>query len=235
MNIVKDYIKSHTSKALFRSVRQVREDLRNYRLHRLAVSKASRFLGGQPLKLNLGSGPICKPGWVNIDLFESRADLRLDLREPWPFPDGSVAYIYSEHAFEHFEFYEEVPHILSESLRVLQPEGVFDVALPNTEWTLRAYGNPDHDYWRSTHLWHPKTCETQLDHINHHFRQYGEHKYMWDEETLRRSLQRSGFTCISSRPFDSTLDSESRIIGTMYMRAIKPGPVSTADRATAAS
>jgi hypothetical protein len=89
--MVKDYIKSHTSKALFRSIRQVKEELRNYRLHRLAVSKASRFLGPPPLKLNLGSGPICKPGWVNIDLFESRADLRLDLREPWPFPDGSVA------------------------------------------------------------------------------------------------------------------------------------------------
>ena len=233
MNVVKEYVKSHTSRALLRSVRQVGEELRIYRRHRLAVRKARRSLRGLPLKLNLGCGPNSKPGWLNIDLFHSGADLQLDLREPWPFPDGSVAYIYSEHVFEHFEFYEEVPHVLSESLRVLQAEGVFDVGVPDTEWALRAYGNPDHDYWRSTHLWHPNTCETQLDHINHHFRQRGEHKYMWDEETLRRSLQRSGFVCIARRPFDATLDSESRRIGTMYMRAIKPRPVPAPDRATA--
>lgn len=233
MNVIRKYVRSHTSGALRRSVRQVREELRIYRRHRLAVRKAQQSFRGIPLKIHLGCGGNIKPGWLNIDLFYSGADLHLDLRERWPFPDGSVAYIYSEHVFEHFEFYEEVPHILSESLRVLQIDGVFDVALPDTEWTLRAYGNPDHDYWRSTHLWHPNTCETQLDHINHHFRQFGEHKYMWDEETLKRSLQRSGFTCIARRPYDPTLDSESRIIGTMYMRAIKPRPVPAPSRATA--
>jgi predicted SAM-dependent methyltransferase len=234
VNVFKEFVNSHTSGALRRSVRQVGEELRIYRRHRLGVRKARRSVGDLPLKLNLGCGPNSKPGWLNIDLFHSGADLHLDLRERWPFPDGSVAYIYSEHAFEHFEFYEEVPHVLSESLRVLQPEGVFDVGVPNAEWALRAYGNPDHDYWPCTPLWHPNTCETQLEHINYHFRQRGEHKYSWDEETLRRSLQRSGFACIARRPYDATLDTESRRIGTLYMRAIKPRPVPAPDRATAA-
>lgn len=233
MNVVKEYVRSHTPIALRRSVRQVGEELRIYRRHRLAVRKARRSLRGLPLKLNLGCGPNSKPGWLNIDLFHSGADFHLDLRERWPFPDGSVAYIYSEHVFEHFEFYEEVPHVLSESLRVLQTEGVFDVGVPDTEWALRAYGNPDHDYWRSTHLWHPNTCETQLDHINYHFRQGGEHKYAWDAETLRRSLQRAGFATIACQPYDAALDSESRRRGTLYMRAIKPRPVPAPDRPSA--
>jgi len=233
VNVVKEYAKSHTPHALRRSVRQVGKEFRVHWRHWFAVRKARQLNVSLGLNLNLGCGPNSKPGWLNIDLFHSGADLQLDLRERWPFPDGSVAYIYSEHVFEHFEFYEEVPHVLSESLRVLQSEGVFDVGVPDTEWPLRGYGNPDHDYWRFCPIWHPKICETQLDHINYHFRQGEEHKYAWDEETLTRSLQLAGFVCIARRPFDGTLDSEFRRVGTLYMRAIKPGPVPSPDRATA--
>jgi predicted SAM-dependent methyltransferase len=170
---------------------------------------------------------------LNIDLFDSAADLQLDLRRRWPFPDSSVAHIYSEHAFEHFEFYQEVPHFLAESLRVLQSGGIFDVGVPDTEWPLRGYGNPDHDYWPTAPKWHPESCETQLDHINYHFRQGEQHKYAWDEETLTRSLRRSGFVRIARRAFDPSLDTESRKIGTLYMRAIKPGPITSSDRTPA--
>jgi predicted SAM-dependent methyltransferase len=136
--------------------------------------------------------------------------------------------------FEHFEFAEEIPHVLSESLRVLQDGGVFDVGVPDTEWPIRVYGNPGDDYWHFTPMWHPESCETQLDHINYHFRQGEQHKYAWDEESLRRSLQRAGFVGIARREFDANLDSESRRIGTLYMRGVKLGSVPTPDRRTAA-
>lgn len=58
-----------------------------------------------PLELNLGCGPNRKQGWLNIDIFDRGADLRLDLREPWPFLEYSVSFIYSEHSFEHFDFF----------------------------------------------------------------------------------------------------------------------------------
>jgi predicted SAM-dependent methyltransferase len=227
VNQVKDYFKSRTTYALRRAIRDVVTEGHLCWRHWSAVRKARRLSRGLPLKLNLGCGPNSKGGWLNIDLFDSGADLQLDLRKRWPFPDGSVTYIYSEHMFEHFDFSEEVPHILSESLRVLKDEGVFDVGVPDTEWPLRAYGNPDNNYWPFAPTWHPSSCETQLDHINYHFRQGEQHKYAWDEETLTRSLRRSGFVCIIRRPFDGMLDSESRKIGTLYMRAIKPPPVSS--------
>ncbi len=226
MSSAKTFVKSHTTYALRRALRDIAQEGRLSIRHWAASRRVPRYLKGTPLKLNLGCGPNCRPGWVNIDLFDSAAELQLDLRKRWPFPDGSVAHIYSEHAFEHFEFDEEVPHFLSESLRVLRNGAVFDVGVPDTEWPLRGYGHPSHDYWPFAPAWHPSSCETQLDHINYHFRQGEQHKYAWDEETLARSLRRAGFVNIVRRDFDASLDTESRKIGTLYMRAIKVETIS---------
>jgi predicted SAM-dependent methyltransferase len=223
MNVLKDYVKSHTTYAFRRAIREIATEGRIYLRHWSALRKTPEYLRDRPLRLNLGCGPNSRPGWLNIDLFHSGADLQLDLRKRWPFPDDSVAYIYSEHVFEHFEFSEEVPHVLSESLRVLQDRGVFDVGVPDTEWPIRVYGKPDDHYWNFAPTWHPESCETQLDHINYHFRQGEQHKYAWDEETLTRSLRRAGFVATARRDFDASVDSESRRTGTLYMRAIKPG------------
>jgi predicted SAM-dependent methyltransferase len=228
MKTVKAYVKARTTAALRSALRHVAWEYRMCRRQQSALKKVPQFLGASPLKLNLGCGPQRKPGWVNIDLFDEGADLQLDLREPWPFPDGSVSYIYSEHVFEHLDFLEEVPHFLSESRRVLQTAGEFDVGVPDTEWPLRAWGNPDDEYWRLAKSLHPAWCETRLDSVNFHFRQdklHGEHKYAWDEETLVRTLKKAGFTSVVRRPFDPSLDSEARRTGTLYLRAMaeKPG------------
>jgi hypothetical protein len=86
-------------------------------------------------------------------------------------------------------------------------------------------GDPNDGYWCLARSLHPQYCETNLDFINYHFRQdklHGEHKYAWDEETLARSLRRSGFKRVERRAFDPSLDAESRKIGTLYMRTFKP-------------
>jgi predicted SAM-dependent methyltransferase len=189
---------------------------------RSALRKAARYSPGAPLRLNLGCGPNPKQGWLNVDLFDPQADLQLDLREPWPFPNDSASHIYSEHVFEHFDFLVEVPHFLSESLRVLNPGGIFDVGVPDSDWPLRAYSHPDDYYWQFSRTVHPSWCETRLDHVNYHFRQGDEHKYAWDEETLSRSLARAGFGTVARRAFDPALDSQSRKTGTLYMQAAKP-------------
>jgi len=216
------YVKKRLPYGLRQAVEQLSEEWRLFGRHRRAAQKASRFLQVLPVKLNLGCGPKRKEGWVNIDLFESAADLQLDLRLDWPFPDGSVSYIYSEHVFEHFEIHFEVPHFLQEALRVLEPGGIFDVVVPDSEVALRAYGNPGATFWTMASQlgWHPG-CETQLERINYHFRQDGQHKYAWDAETLARALRTAGFTAVARRDFDATMDSAERVLS-LYMVAKKP-------------
>lgn len=228
MNPAKKLVKSRTTTGLRSAIGELGNEWKLYRRHRQALKRVPQFLNQLPIKLNLGCGPNRKPDWVNIDLYHPSADLQLDLREPWPFPDASVSYIYSEHVFEHFEFTREVPHFLQEAQRVLCAGGVFDVGVPDTEWPLRDYHNPEERYFHTsmTQGWHPQWCQTELDHINYHFRQdkeHGEHKYAWDKETLERTLRNTGFTSITRREFDPSLDTESRRLGTLYMQASKRG------------
>lgn len=212
--------KSH---GLREAERLVNLELRLSRIHRRAVKKAPKYWRMQPLKLHLGCGPNRKDGWVNVDLLDSGSDLQLDIREPWPFPGNSASYIYSEHVFEHFELHHEASHFLQEALRVLKSGGIFDVVVPDTEMALKAYGNPRSAYWPdAAKPWHPDWCQTELDHINYHFRQDGEHKYAWDAETLTRKLQSAGFISVSRREFNPMLDTDVRRVGSLYMLARKP-------------
>ena len=193
------------------------------RRHLSGVIKAGQMRSRTSLKLHLACGRNIKRGWVNIDLFARRADLRIDLREPFPFDDGSVSVIYSEHFFEHLEYPGEVGHLLKESLRVLQPGGLFSVAVPDAAPLLNAYADDDRETFRIyRELWHPKWCDTHLHQVNYHFRQGKEHKYAYDFETLALILKTAGYDPVAKRGFDARLDSASRRIGSLYVEAGKP-------------
>jgi predicted SAM-dependent methyltransferase len=214
--------KAVLNKGTWAALVQLRREVSSQRLHRASVRKARQYAGMADLRLHLGSGPNRKSDWINIDLYTAEADLRLDLRERFPFADGSAAHIYSEHVFEHFEFPLEVQHVLAESLRVLKAGGVFDVGVPDTEWPLRAYSEDEAEYFRlAREEFHPRWCDTRLHNINYHFRQGAEHKYAWDEETLTKVLVAAGFVDVVRREYDPGLDSEKRRVGTLYLVARK--------------
>ncbi len=221
----RDFVKARTTRGMRAALRSLWSEVGLQRRHRGAVRAAARYAGQSELRLHLGCGSQIKPGWVNIDLFSDQADLTLDLRERLPFADASVSMVYSEHSFEHLEYPDEVQHILRESYRVLKPGGVFSVGVPDAEWPLRAYveGDPEYFALAIRNRWHPETCSTRMHQLNHHFRQGGEHKYAYDEQTLMGVLGDAGFVDMKARPFDPSLDSEHRRIGTLYVDARKPG------------
>jgi len=192
-------------------------------MHFRNLEKAKKYKFEKGLKINLGCGHTIKAGWVNVD-FNPECELSLDLREPLPFSDNSCALIYSEHFFEHLEHPVEISLLLSESLRVLQAGGTFSLGVPDTEWPLLAYGNPEkYDYFDyANKVFHP-WLTTKLEHINEHFRQDGQHKYAWDFETMESVMQKAGFINIRRRPFDPDMDTEKRKIGTLYVDGQKPG------------
>ena len=191
-------------------------------VHRKSVRKAMK-LPSAGLRLHCGCGFNLKQGWINIDVFESNADLRLDLRRTLPFQDGSTIAIYSEHFFEHLEYPEETGMFLAESLRVLQPGGSFRVGVPDAEWPIRAYATDDERYFKlAREKWHPPSCDTRMHNINFHFRQGTEHKYAYDYETLEKVLIGAGFSSVARGAFDPAIDSELwNGPGTLYIQAYK--------------
>ena len=232
--------RGRTTRGVRMALRELRTELRISRLHRASVKRARLYDGRTGLMLNLGCGPNLKAGWINVDLSPD-AELHLDLREPLPFADGSVAMIYSEHFFEHLSYasaYEsgawsalevpghpsEVMTLLRESFRALMPDGVFSLALPDAERVVRAYAAGDREVFAADARVHPEWCDTPMHHVNFTFRQGREHKYAYDAETLTRILQSAGFVSVVRRSFDPALDSERRSLGTLYMEGRKPAP-----------
>ena len=117
------------------ALRSVKREARLARIHRSSARRAVDRLPPLPVKIQIGCGPNSKPGWLNIDLDE-RADLRLDLREPLPLPDGCASIVYGEHVFEHLEHPSETTRFLAEGLRVLQAGGHLSLAVPDCAFVM---------------------------------------------------------------------------------------------------
>jgi len=85
-------------------------------------------------KLNLGCGDKILPGYVNVDVVESRAgkrpDVMCDLHRLQPFEDASVDEVLAVHVVEHFWRWEVVD-VLKEWARVLKPGGKMILECPN--------------------------------------------------------------------------------------------------------
>lgn len=195
-------------------------------------SKARKYRDQIGLRINFGSGPTRKDGFIGVD-FTDEADLRLDLRRTLPFDDGCCSTIFTEHFIEHLSYPEGVDAFASECMRILEPGGEMLISVPDTFWPLKEYIDGGHSYLDAcrNNNWHPETFTTFMEHINYHFRQrapgesyssFQNHRFAYDFETLNKVLREAGFKEISEREFDPALDSESRRLGSLLVRATKP-------------
>lgn len=191
-------------------------------VHKINVKKIRNLKKLNDLKLNLGCGPNIKEEWINIDLMEN-ADLNLDLRKPLPFQNDSCSIVYSEHFFEHLDYPDLACSFLKECFRILKPGAIFSVVVPNIELVLNSYvKGGTAEYYDAQRKWHPKWCQTQMEHINYNFRQDGEHRFCYDMETLKKLLESIGFLDVHQRQFDPELDTPERITGSLYVNCRKP-------------
>lgn len=97
------------------------------------------------LKLDLGCGPTPRPGFLGVDALEfPGVACRHDLRQPWPWADGSVQEVHCSHFLEHLTGTERI-HFWNELYRVLKTGGMAQIIVPH--WSSgRAYGDPTHQW-----------------------------------------------------------------------------------------
>lgn len=100
----------------------------------------------EKIKLNLGCGDDIKDGYINVDLYNSNAEVQMDIRR-LDYEDNIIDEIFSSHALEHFSKRETIP-ILREWNRVLKSGGQLVMNLPDIEWCMLNWLNtPEKDKW----------------------------------------------------------------------------------------
>lgn len=87
-------------------------------------------------KLNLGCGNEHLEGYVNIDIQEP-CDVNMDIHD-LKYNDNSIEEIFSSHNLEHFPD-SDVPLILREIYRVLEPNGKLRLIVPDLEYCVKEW------------------------------------------------------------------------------------------------
>jgi predicted SAM-dependent methyltransferase len=227
--MLKEIWRKRASRGLKKALTAFRNEWRTFRLHRQAARSAARYATAKNLRINFGCGDRIMNGWVNVDMSPT-ADLRLDLREPIPLPDSCARMIYAEHFLEHLAYPEETNLFLSECRRLLAPGGRLSVVVPDLAYAVFIYTDHKKDFrpwleqtfkvkWED--FWFPAWCDTVGHVTSYIFHQNGEHRHLYDAESLSKVLIACGFSGARQRSFDPALDSASREYGSLYVDADK--------------
>jgi predicted SAM-dependent methyltransferase len=208
-----------------------RDEVRAMGVYRRGVKAAKNFVWKPGAKLNIGSGTVKNPGFTTVDFCEG-VDVRVDLRRPMPIPNGIASLIICEHFLEHLRYPGQAGAFLKECHRILGLGGELYISVPDTRWPLECYVQGDPEYVRQCkeHKWHPAWMDTEMEHINFHFRQQDDgrsdghfecHRFAYDEETLLKALRNAGFAIAEGRSYDPAIDAPHRRVGSLFVKAVK--------------
>ncbi len=89
--------------------------------------------------LNIGCGKQFHPDWTNIDIAPTEPEVvPMNILERLKFSDNSFAVVYHSHVIEHIPR-DMVHSFLDECFRVLEPNGVLRIAIPDMEVIAKNY------------------------------------------------------------------------------------------------
>jgi predicted SAM-dependent methyltransferase len=156
-------------------------------------------------KLQIGAGGAKGfTDWLNTDIEPAAGEAYLDATKRFPFPDGSLSYIFSEQLFEHLSYHDGLS-MLRECHRTLKPGGRLRMATPNLLQYIQLFRAAKDDAMREylkTKMAMdyyaepiPQTISPECAVLNYEMRSWG-HQFVYDPPTLRESLERAGFRSI---------------------------------------
>jgi predicted SAM-dependent methyltransferase len=159
-------------------------------------NKVNKLIKGRDkIMLNVGCGTDYKDGWINIDNNSEsnidKLDLNWDLRNPLPFEDGTIDYIFNEHFFEHLTPQEAEP-VIQDLMRVLKPKGVMRIAMPDLEMIVETYLHIPLNKDITIKRFKLDSVKTPAEWMNMSFR-FWEHKWIYDFVELKRRVEEAGY------------------------------------------
>jgi SAM-dependent methyltransferase len=93
---------------------------------------------GAVVRLHLGCGDKYLDGYVNVDAYSPKADVKADICELAEFDDASVDLIETHHVLEHLSF-EEANNALNIWSRKLKPRGYLIISVPDLDACCRLW------------------------------------------------------------------------------------------------
>jgi predicted SAM-dependent methyltransferase len=200
-----------------------------YQIHRqfgrVDLQLVDRYLQQHDVrKLHIGCGYHILDGWLNSDYQAIPKDiLEIDATKTFPIGNNKFDYIFSEHMIEHI-LYPQGLSMLSECFRVLRKNGTIRVSTPDLPFVLDLYQShktdPQKEYIKSSvdnFITEETNGNDEVFVINNLFRAWG-HQFIYDEQTLRSSLEKAGFKNIvrcdlgqSSKKSLQNLENDSRL------------------------
>jgi predicted SAM-dependent methyltransferase len=103
-----------------------------------------------------------------------------DLRRGVPFKDNSVDVIYHSHFLEHLSK-QDGENFLKECYRVLKPNGLMRVVMPDLELVIEMYKRGDGEKMLESYFFIP------------YYYNFSGHKYMYDFKIIKNKLEGIGF------------------------------------------
>jgi predicted SAM-dependent methyltransferase len=151
-------------------------------------------------KLQIGAGDNNKTGWLNTEIEPKLGQAYLDASRPFPLPDRSFKYVFSEHVIEHLR-YESAMVMLKESYRILEVGGRARVITPNLNKLLELFQTAKspatEEYsWRKLN-WHgwPHTPDTAAYILNSEMHEFG-HQFLYTPQLMKANLEAAGFQIV---------------------------------------
>lgn len=156
-------------------------------------------------KLNIGCGINVLPHWLNTDLLV-RKDIDeqfytfLDATQPFPIPDNSFDFAFSEHMIEHIP-YNSALNMVKEIHRVLKINGKIRLTTPNLKFLIDLYSDnkskvqEDYIKWSYSKFCTKEMPPNETSVINNFFYNWG-HSFIYDQKGIAHLLELAGFSDI---------------------------------------
>ena len=198
------------------------------------MAETARASTGSNRYVQYGCGLCAPPGWTNFDASPRLRLERLpglaqlaeltgrclfpgnvaygDIRRGLPLPDGSVDAIYASHVLEHLSR-NDVVLALANTYRLLRPNGVFRMIVPDLAWRAERYvrdraggrSATADEFISALNIGELNRAKGANALLRSTFGHSG-HLWMYDEPLMRSLLEQAGFVDIKRCTFHDSGD-----------------------------